>query len=133
LQTDEALECARRLLDLHQSTGTIIELRQKVSALMPKARETEAYQWLTGSIRESQSATFLDEAKVIEIARKEIESRESWGDKARYEARREGEEWHILILRVDHSPDGKEVFTPGGQRLVIVDGQGKVIRYLLGR
>jgi hypothetical protein len=92
-----------------------------------------AITFTTSCASERPSAIFLDETRAIEIARKEIERRESWGDKTLYEARREGQEWHILVLRVDHAPDGTEVFTYGGHRLVIVDGEGKVIRYILGR
>ena len=75
----------------------------------------------------------IDERDAIEIARRAIQSRENWSDLAQYSASFEGEEWHVLILRVEHSPEGKEIFTHGGHRLVIIDGRGWITRYILGR
>jgi len=51
LHSDEASECARRLLQLHQARGTIDELRKKISALSSEAKESKNYEWLISQLR----------------------------------------------------------------------------------
>ena len=46
LHSEEARDCAQRLLQLHQSDGTIAELRHRLSTLPSEAKESERYRWL---------------------------------------------------------------------------------------
>jgi hypothetical protein len=51
LQTEEASECARQLLKLHEATGTTEELREKLSSLSETAQGWKPYEWLIQQLR----------------------------------------------------------------------------------
>jgi hypothetical protein len=72
-------------------------------------------------------------ARAIEVAKKEVEAREDWAGRAVYSARRVGEEWSVLVTRVEAGREGIRAFAPGRNRVVMVDGEGRVTRYVLGR
>src|SRR5436190_5747575 len=60
----------------------------------------------------------LDEARVIEIARREVRARETWEARAKYTSKRDGHGWSVFVVRVEgRSPEGEDLIQPGGHRL----------------
>jgi hypothetical protein len=63
----------------------------------------------------------IDEAEVLEIAKKAVFENEDWGDRAKFETSMEGTEW---IVRVTRLP-----VQLGGHRTILIDQSGKVVAY----
>ena len=75
----------------------------------------------------------LDEAAAINIAKEAVAANEKWDLGAKYEARRDGEGWSVIVWRITgYDQDGSPQFTPGGHRIVSIDVDGKVTRYSIG-
>jgi hypothetical protein len=79
-------------------------------------------------------AVTVDEAEVIEMARQTIAAREPWSDRAIYSARRDGNGWVVSVLRIrGYWPDGEPQVEQGGHRGIVIDDDGKVVEYHVGR
>jgi ankyrin repeat protein len=79
-------------------------------------------------------AVTVDEAEVIEIARQTIAAREAWSDRAIYSARRDGNGWVVSVLRMrGYWSDGEPQVEQGGHRGIVIDGDGRVVQYHVGR
>jgi hypothetical protein len=71
----------------------------------------------------------VDEPEAIEIAKRTIATRETWADRASYEARRHGDGWFVGVWRLSHTPDGKRLYEFGGHRGIVIDREGNVVEY----
>ena len=75
----------------------------------------------------SSTASVVDEAKVLAIARQAVATNDTWVDQAEFETpRRQGDgTWSVVVWRLPK--------VPGGHRLVIIDDTGKIRNYIRGR
>ena len=72
-----------------------------------------------------QRALTPDEARTVEIARKAVAANDTWVDRAIFDPRRSLEGgWSVHVVR--------QPFTFGGDRLVVIDEHGTVVKYLHG-
>ena len=76
-------------------------------------------------VESSATAATVDEARALEIAKAQIAEKETWGDRAEYSAKQVDGGWAVTVWRLPK--------TPGGHRLIEIDGQGSVTAYLRGR
>jgi len=75
----------------------------------------------------------IDKTKAIEIAKQAVEQRDTWADRATYDATPKGDGWTVVVLRIEGiDKDGKPQFVPGGTRYVSIDNKGNVRDYSRG-
>ena len=76
----------------------------------------------------------LDEAAAIAIARRAVVTNDSWGERAAYEAKRDGMRWLVSARRIEGYHDsGEPKFVWGGDRLIVIETNGAVTKYIRGR
>jgi hypothetical protein len=76
----------------------------------------------------------IDEACALEIAKRAVAAKESWADRATYEARREADRWVVSVQRIEgYTADGAPLHVRGGHRLYVLDKEGHVARHIPGR
>ena len=77
----------------------------------------------------------LTDEKVIEIARKAVQSNDTWADRAKFEAKKNADGmWSVTVWRIEgYDKDGKPQFVPGGHRFITINRQGNVIDYMRGK
>jgi hypothetical protein len=77
------------------------------------------------SVKPTGSLT-AEETRIIEIARQAVATNDTWVATAEFERpTRDSSGWSVLVWRLP--------YTPGGHRLVLIDGNGKVTAYHRGR
>jgi hypothetical protein len=82
----------------------------------------------------SAPAGEVDEAAAIAIARRAVATNDSWADRATYEANRDGPRWLVSAKRIEGYYDsGEPKFVWGGDRLIVIETNGAVTRYIRGR
>jgi hypothetical protein len=73
------------------------------------------------------------ETQAIQIAKRALAAKDDWADRATYQAHRDGYGWTVTAWRIEgYGKDGKPQFVPGGNRVIVIDGKGKVIEYARG-
>ena len=76
----------------------------------------------------------LDEAGAIAIARRSVATNDGWVDRAKFEAKRDGDRWLVSAQRIErYYATGEPKFVWGGDRLVVIATNGAVRRYIVGR
>ena len=77
----------------------------------------------TASTSPSQSSSSsIDERRAVAIAKLAVGEHETWGDRATYDAKRQGDGWAVNVWRGSR--------TPGGRRTVMIDKDGNVTDYI---
>ncbi|MCY3020804.1 MAG: hypothetical protein NTW87_17440 [Planctomycetota bacterium] len=73
------------------------------------------------------------EAAAIAIARRAVEANDKWAEKAKYEPKRDGDGWSVMVWRVEgYDKQGRPLIPPGAHRLVRIDKNGNVTAYMIG-
>src|SRR5687768_13091460 len=67
----------------------------------------------------------IDQLRAVEIARGAIAANDDWVERATFDARQREDGWAVYVVR------HPEVI--GGDRLVIIDGEGRVTDYIRGQ
>jgi len=82
----------------------------------------------------TSSTTGIDQSKAIAIAKQAIVDNEKGsGDQWVYEATLQEKGWAVLANRIEgYGWDGKPQFVVGGDRLILIDRNGKVSSYIHG-
>jgi hypothetical protein len=73
----------------------------------------------------SKRAPARDESGAVAIARNAIAAKETWADTATFEAKRVGSGWSVHVWR--------EPRVWGGDRMIVIDRDGKVTGYYYGK
>ena len=66
----------------------------------------------------------VNEADVLAISKREVENRETWGDRAKYDIKFDQQQWDVVVWRLPE--------TPGGCRYITIDQTGAVVVYTKG-
>jgi hypothetical protein len=74
----------------------------------------------------------VDEAEVVEIARRIVAERETWADQAIYNPYRYGNGWMVGVLHVSYGSDEETILGASVRRGVLMDKDGRVIEYTKG-
>jgi hypothetical protein len=82
-----------------------------------------------------------DEAQAIQIARQAVAANERWVDRATFKAKRAGDGWIVMVWRAEGptimgrplTAFGEPLLVvPGGDRMIMIDKNGKVVEYVRG-
>jgi hypothetical protein len=71
--------------------------------------------------------------KIIQIAKKAVAAHDTWADRAVYRVDHKGDGWAVSADRIEgYDASGNPQFVPGGDRLIIINKEGKVTEYFRG-
>jgi hypothetical protein len=74
----------------------------------------------------------VDEAEIVEIAKRIVAEREAWADQAIYNPYQYGDGWMVGVLQVDYGSDGETILGASVRRGVVIDGDGRIVEYTNG-
>jgi Tfp pilus assembly protein FimT len=81
----------------------------------------------------SSKTVIINRARAIRIAQQAVKANDSWANRAKYNASREGTNWFVFAQRIaGYDKKGRPLFVPGGHRVVVINKSGRVIRYMRG-